>query len=353
MATFRNRGTKKDPLVQVQIRRKDYPYQNKSFNSHAAAKSWARKIESEMDDGTWVDTSSKKSTEIDFIVSEWLKYQEVELEMPVPRGKLSQVNQIGDYFKGQCVHTLTESQVLAFCKARRTGRVTLKKIKPSTMQQQLSFFKQIVRESKIKLRSDPIGDAYSFLKTKKKIHGAAKRKRLMLPGEYALLSAAAKSTKHTWIMDHVDLALATGMRQGEIHALRWEEINWKTGIMTVLRKDKNELGGKRKCKVPMVKGVREVLLRLWNKNGNPKIGTLWTGVEKTSSVSDKFAELARRAGIVGLRYHDLRHESLTQISRYVTDPFELQLISGHRNINELLTYVRRAPEELVADYIIG
>lgn len=346
MATIRKRN---DSWF-AEIRFKGYPSQRQSFQSQAAARAWARKTESEMDDGSWVDTSSKKSTAIDSIVTAWLKYQDVELEMTVSRGKLSQVNQIAEYFQGQCVHTLTEPQVLAFCKARRTGRITPNKIKPSTMQQQLSFFKQIIRESKIKLRDDPIGDAYSFLKTKKKIHGAAKRKRLMLPGEYALLAAAAKATKHQWIMDHVDLALATAMRQGEIHSLRWENVNWDTGIMVVLRKDKDELDGKRECKVPMVKGVREVLLRLWNKNGKPETGTLWIGVERTSSVSDKFAELARRAGIVGLRYHDLRHESLTRISRYITDPFELQLISGHRNLNELLTYVRRAPEELVADY---
>ena len=29
MATIRNRGTKQNPLVQVQVRRKNYPFQNK------------------------------------------------------------------------------------------------------------------------------------------------------------------------------------------------------------------------------------------------------------------------------------------------------------------------------------
>ena len=45
MATFRNRGTKQNPLIQVQIRRKNYPYQTKSFTSQAAARAWASDID--------------------------------------------------------------------------------------------------------------------------------------------------------------------------------------------------------------------------------------------------------------------------------------------------------------------
>jgi|TARA_B110000259_G_C13864046_1_gene342061 hypothetical protein len=45
MATFRNRGTKKDPLVQVQIRRKDYAFQNRTFKSDAVSRAWARDID--------------------------------------------------------------------------------------------------------------------------------------------------------------------------------------------------------------------------------------------------------------------------------------------------------------------
>lgn len=337
----------------AEIRCKNYAPQRKTFSSQALAKAWARRVEYEMDSGAWVDRKADRATHVDEIVDKWVADELYKYGNVVTVSKMSQLNQIKEFFSGVCVHTLKDDSIVKFATARLTGQITEKQICPSTLQQQLSFMGQIFRESDIKIRGTPVADAQAILKKKKLIHSSTRRNRLLLPGEYALLSAAAKSTKHAWIMDHVDLALATGMRQGEIHALRWEEINWKTGIMKVLRKDPTAPGGKKACKVPMVKGVREVLLRVWFKADKPKTGSLWPNVKRSSSVSDKFAKITKRAGIVGLRYHDLRHESLTQISRYIRDVFELQLISGHSNINELLTYVRRAPEELVADYEIG
>jgi hypothetical protein len=55
MATSRNRGTKKDLLIQVQIRRKDYAFQNRTFKSDVASITWARKVETDKDSGAWID----------------------------------------------------------------------------------------------------------------------------------------------------------------------------------------------------------------------------------------------------------------------------------------------------------
>jgi hypothetical protein len=64
MATIRKRGG----YYQVQIRRKDYPDQSKSFTSKAPAAAWARRIETSMDNGSWIDTRGTRLTLIDGIV---------------------------------------------------------------------------------------------------------------------------------------------------------------------------------------------------------------------------------------------------------------------------------------------
>ncbi|WP_296277253.1 hypothetical protein [Pseudomonas sp. UBA7530] len=51
MATIRNRG---EYQWEVQIRRKGYPAQRKTFETKADAQAWARMIESEMDRGVFV-----------------------------------------------------------------------------------------------------------------------------------------------------------------------------------------------------------------------------------------------------------------------------------------------------------
>ena len=40
----------------AEIRLKGYPSQRQSFQSQAAARAWARKIETSMDSGSWIDT---------------------------------------------------------------------------------------------------------------------------------------------------------------------------------------------------------------------------------------------------------------------------------------------------------
>ena len=64
MATIRKRGD----YYQVQIRRKDYPDQTKSFTSKAPAAAWARRIEMSMDNGSWIDTRGTRLSVIGYLV---------------------------------------------------------------------------------------------------------------------------------------------------------------------------------------------------------------------------------------------------------------------------------------------
>jgi hypothetical protein len=59
MATIRNRG---EYQWEVQIRRKGYPAQRKTFETKADAQAWARMIESEMDRGVFVSRAEAERT---------------------------------------------------------------------------------------------------------------------------------------------------------------------------------------------------------------------------------------------------------------------------------------------------
>jgi len=85
MASFRKRGS---GGWQVQVRRKGYPPQSKSFSTRAAAVQWVQSIEYEMDQGLFVsrneaDTTtvgelSKSRRSVDFIISTSGKLPDVE-----------------------------------------------------------------------------------------------------------------------------------------------------------------------------------------------------------------------------------------------------------------------------------
>ncbi len=59
MASFRKRGPYQ---WQAQIRQKGQPLQTKTFETRAAAEQWARKVEYEMDRGTFVSRAEAEST---------------------------------------------------------------------------------------------------------------------------------------------------------------------------------------------------------------------------------------------------------------------------------------------------
>lgn len=59
MATLRKRGPSQ---WQVQVRRKGWPLQTKTFNTQAEAKTWATMIEREMDAGVFVSRNEAEST---------------------------------------------------------------------------------------------------------------------------------------------------------------------------------------------------------------------------------------------------------------------------------------------------
>lgn len=64
MATIREKGPYQ---WQVQIRRKGWPYQHATFRTRRDAEAWARKAESNMDRGLFVDQSAGRDSERGYI----------------------------------------------------------------------------------------------------------------------------------------------------------------------------------------------------------------------------------------------------------------------------------------------
>ena len=70
MATIREKGPYQ---WEVQIRRKGWPYQNATFRSKKEAQAWARKVESEMDRGLFVDQTTGRETPLGELIDLYLK----------------------------------------------------------------------------------------------------------------------------------------------------------------------------------------------------------------------------------------------------------------------------------------
>ena len=328
MASIRQRG--KSWFAEVRYKG---THERKSFKSQAAAKAWARKVEASVDDGSWIDTRGSRSAGMNGLVDNFiLSFERFGLEVAKP--KLGQLNQIKEFFDDKSLHNLTVEDVLDFAAHRR------KTVCASTLQDQMYYLKQVIQHSRIRTNEPVVDIAIDELKKKKIIMGSIRRERRLEEGEYEALMDEAGDH---WIGLAIDLALVSAMRQGEIHRLKMSDVDFERGTITLLRKDKKAETGQSEQKIPIVKGVREVLLRAQNEIGQRD---RVFQVKHAASISDRFARMTDKIGIEDLRFHDLRHEAISRMFERGMRVEQVRVVSGHRTLDQLSRYVNLRPENL-------
>lgn len=132
------------------------------------------------------------------------------------------------------------------------------------------------------------------------------------------------------------LALETAMRQGEIWALRWENV-YLAQRYVHLPDTKN--GTSRD--VPL--SHRAVALLEMMANDSNQLGVVFASNQK--SVGTIFRRAVKMAGLENLTFHDTRHESLTRLARKL-DVLDLARMVGHRDPRSLMIYYNATATEI-------
>ncbi|MGC9238003.1 MAG: site-specific integrase, partial [Thiomonas sp.] len=120
----------------------------------------------------------------------------------------------------------------------------------------------------------------------------------------------------------IRFALETGMRRGELAAMRWEHADLKSRVLLV---PETKTGEPRR--VPMSSRALAVL------NALPRHldGKVW-GQVHAASISRAFARACHRANIENLRFHDLRHEATSRFFEKGLNPMQVAAITGHKTL---------------------
>ncbi|MDT8900609.1 tyrosine-type recombinase/integrase [Anaeroselena agilis] len=163
-----------------------------------------------------------------------------------------------------------------------------------------------------------------------------------------------RKTQERYIYYLVLLALATGMRRGELVALRWGHINKEAATITVkdslievaggIHLDSPKTADSRRT-IAVDKSIIETLSELKNPNYD-LIFHRGKGEEFTPSrVGKLFSALLTQCSLEGYRFHDLRHTHATQL---IASGVNVKVVSqrlGHANIKTTLDlYVHVLPE---------
>lgn len=130
------------------------------------------------------------------------------------------------------------------------------------------------------------------------------RERILTFEEEEALLAALEGTPALRAL--VVAALETGMRQGELLKLRWSDVDMDAGMIRVRAFNTKTM---RERVLALTSRLRDELLAL--RTARPGEGE--SLVFGYSEVEKTWARACRRAGLVGLRFHDLRHTAATRL----------------------------------------
>lgn len=133
-------------------------------------------------------------------------------------------------------------------------------------------------------------------------------------------------------------ALYTGMRKGEILTLKWDNVDFESGLITI---DQTNSKSKKMRRIPINSIIRKLLLEQRLKSaGNEYVffSSIGAPYKRHDSLKRAYSLALNKAGIEGLRFHDLRHTAATRMVELGCSIVAVKEILGHSTLDMTMRY---------------
>lgn len=301
----------------------------KTFKYRREAEIWARETEASLSAGTsCTDTLSQvfdRYARERSAFKKGKKWEVIRLEQfkrQVIAGKA-----MGDFIIGE----ITTADFVAWRDQR--GR----EVKPESVRREMTLLKHVFSTATDEWELINVNPLAKVKKPEK----AERRKRRVYPDEIEKISAALDLDAEPWTSEKQItgamflFAIETAMRCGEIRGIVNRRVNGR-----VIRLPETKNGSGRD--VPMTERAVEILNIV--RNGNEDADAHPFNIDAVSRDS-RFRTAVSKAGIEDLHFHDSRHEAITRLAKRL-QVLDLARMTGHRNLNELLTYYEASGDDL-------
>jgi integrase len=296
----------------VQIRRQGHQ-PSRTFRLRTDAKLWARQVEAELDRGG-LPTDSRKLRS--HSLADLLKRYEAEV-VPRKRSADREVYMLRVILRHPVaqvsLHLLTTTEIAKY----RDHRLAL--VKGDTVRRELAIVRHCIEVARNEwgfvLPSNPV-------------------QQVKMPRAGNPRERRVETSRCRWLPAVIQLAVETGMRRSELLAMRWDDLDLEARTV-VLRNTKN--GFPRT--VPLSTRALNVI------NDTPRCGPT-VFIVSANALRLAWERLRRRAGVLELRFHDLRHEAVSRFFEKGLNVPEVAMISGHRDLRMLFRYTHPKPEEV-------
>lgn len=320
----------------VRVRLKGYPPQSATFERITDAKKWAQDTESAIRGGRHFKTSEAKRHTLGELVDRYIS-DVLPKKTKNKRTKSIQKQQL-EWWKAKIGSYLLSDITPALIAQNRDklGKEEIRKgveRSPSTVVRYMAALSHAytmamrewmwVEDSPMRKVSKP-----------KEPRG---RVRFLSDDERKRLLKACKDTPHPYLYTIVVLALATGMRQGEIMAIRWDDVNIKDGFI-ILHETKN---GERR-RIPLAGHTKEIMKALFDKReiASPLVfADFKKRVKgKAAHMDNAWKAVVKAAKLEDFRFHDLRHSAASYLAMNGASLAEIAEVLGHKTLQMVKRY---------------
>jgi integrase len=324
MATIEKRGQ----FWRVKVRRAGLPPQTRTFDNRTQAQQWARGVESDIDKGIVVDRRVAQRLSLAEVLERYRR--EVT---PSKRGSEDENLRLKAMaqrpFARIRMSQLSSSHLAAYRDQR------LKVVSGATVNREFSVLSHAIdtarREWDVYLPTNPC------TLVRRPSQGRPRNRRLQGDEEQRLM-AACHDARNVWLPHFVALAIETGMRRGELLGLQWPNVDLERRVAFLAITKNGESRG-----VPLSTRAVAVLRGLPSSSNGRVFGPLTKEALKQS-----FKRAVRRAGITGLRVHDLRHEATSRFFEKGLNVMEVASVTGHKTLQMLKRYTHLSATDLAA-----
>lgn len=357
MASIQKRmwvGAKGDTLTRwdAAITRKGNRRRTRTFKTRGAAERWVHLTEAELERGTFKSTDVAERMTLRDAMRRYL--QEVSPLKKSYLGEVSLASVIQPHLGNHPLLELDGSLLASYRDKRLAMKVRCQSrqedgtahmvnqprlVSTQTVRHELMFIRRVIdqarREWGVHL---PAGNPVDVVRLPKA--SRPRDRRLNGDEEQRLLEAMAnaadrKGCRNAYLQPAFILAVETTMRRGEIVKLKWADVDMKRRIAT-LRDTKN---GEDRVIALSSRAVKT--LEAMPRSIDGRVLPLTSNALRLG-----WTRAVKRAGITGLRFHDLRHEAVSRLFEKGLNPMEVASVSGHKTLQMLKRYTHLKMEEL-------
>lgn len=328
MASIRPRKDRDGIVIgyQVQVQRKGYPSQTKTFRSKADAQAWSIIIEAEMERGVWRDRAESESTTLTEALARYAN--EIVPGKKSPRQEMSVIH----HWQDRPIAKMFLASIRGRDVASAMRDMEADGLSPNTIRLRLALLSHLFNVARTEWGMEALSNPVELVRKPKLPRG---RDRRLVGDEEERLLAACRAMNPE-LAAIVTIAIETAMRQGEIMGLTWDRIDL----------------GKRTIKLELTKNGEKRIVPLTTKamqtfRDLPRNidGQVWTYTQEGLRAS--YNKAVKHADIKGLTFHDLRHEATSRLFEKGLNPMQVAAITGHKNMQMLKRYTHLKAEDLV------